>query len=55
MDFCVWKYDWNQDTWECLGCGGEWQMIEGTPQENNIHYCPFCGAKIQRFTYPAED
>jgi hypothetical protein len=30
------------------GCGDAIVYYEGTPEENNYKYCPFCGKKIQR-------
>ena len=33
-------------TWVCSVCGHEWVLIDGTPQENDMHYCPKCGAKM---------
>ena len=28
----------------CSECGETWTLIDGTPQDNNMHYCPKCGA-----------
>ena len=33
--------------YDCSACGESWVMIDGTPQENGIHYCPHCGAKME--------
>ena len=30
----------------CSVCGETWTLIEGTPLDNNMHYCPNCGAKM---------
>lgn len=30
----------------CSACGETWTLIEGTPLDNNMHYCPNCGAKM---------
>lgn len=44
--------EWNQvdecdDTYySCTACGEEWITIDGTPAENNMNYCPHCGAKM---------
>lgn len=38
------EYDGN--TYECSRCGEPWTLIEGTPKENNMNYCPNCGAKL---------
>ncbi len=37
---------YNDATWVCSACGHEWTLIDGTPQENGMHYCPKCGAKM---------
>jgi len=34
------------DTWECSVWGKPWTLIEGTPQDNLMNYCPQCGAKM---------
>lgn len=33
-------------TYKCSVCGEPWTLIDGTPQDNNMHYCPNCGAKM---------
>lgn len=30
--------------YECSVCGETWDLIEGTPKDNNMNYCPNCGA-----------
>lgn len=30
----------------CSVCNNDLVCIEGTPKENNIYYCPYCGAKM---------
>lgn len=30
----------------CSVCNEPWFIIEGTPQENRMKYCPNCGAKM---------
>lgn len=30
----------------CSACGCDWLCIEGTPEENNMRYCPECGARM---------
>lgn len=44
-----WEYSENiydDSTWVCSICEEPWTMIDGTPQENNMKYCPNCGAKM---------
>lgn len=35
----------------CTACGCDWCTIEGTPVENNMKYCPECGAKMNGMKY----
>ena len=36
---------WDGDTaWVCSSCGEPWVLIDGTPSENNMNFCPNCGA-----------
>ena len=37
---------------ECSNCGVPWTLFAGTPEENNINYCPNCGAKMVGGTKP---
>lgn len=39
-------YGWNM--WECSACGAEFVLTEGTPNMNDYHYCPNCGADMRR-------
>ena len=44
-----WKRDgevYNDATWTCSVCGEPWTLLYGTPEENGMHYCPNCGAKM---------
>lgn len=36
-DFCLYK---------CSNCGEEFQLMDGTPNDNDYDYCPHCGAKM---------
>lgn len=31
---------------ECSRCGLVWWLEEGTAEENEMYYCPKCGAKM---------
>lgn len=33
--------------WKCSNCEEPWVLMEGTPAENKMHYCPNCGAKME--------
>lgn len=37
---------YNDATWVCSVCGEPWRLFYGTPEENGMHYCPNCGAKM---------
>lgn len=37
---------WGDDHYQCSECGEEWTLIDGTPEENGMRYCPNCGAKM---------
>lgn len=43
-----WKLvqDYDDEHWQCSACGCEWYLADGNPEENNMHYCPECGAKM---------
>lgn len=44
-----WEYSENiydESTWACSICKEPWTLIDGTPQENGMKYCPNCGAKM---------
>ena len=30
--------------YECSACGEPWILLDGTPSDNNMNYCPNCGA-----------
>lgn len=40
------KVDWDSCYYECSACGNEWICIEGTPLDNDMNFCPHCGAKM---------
>ena len=47
-----------EGVWECLTCHLEWILSIDGPKENDMHYCPKCGAKItklERTVYDAEN
>jgi DNA-directed RNA polymerase subunit RPC12/RpoP len=37
---------WGDCHYQCAECGEEWNLDAGTPAENNMNYCPNCGAKM---------
>lgn len=44
-DACEWLYDEVHDVWETT-CGESFQFIEGTPTDNLMCYCPYCGCEL---------
>lgn len=42
---CKWVYDEDYDVWE-TECKQLFCLNEGTPQNNIMKYCPFCGKLI---------
>ena len=41
------REDYDGDViYRCSACGEEWTLIAGTPKENNMYYCPNCGARM---------
>ena len=34
------------NTWECSICHEVWQLMDGTPAQNNMKYCHNCGAEM---------
>lgn len=45
-----WLYkpnEYDDDTYECSQCGEPWTLIDGTPEENNMKFCPNCGADMR--------
>ena len=39
--------DWCGFFYTCSSCGCDWTTIDGTPQDNNMRFCPECGAKME--------
>ena len=37
---------WDGVIYTCSACRCDWCTIDGTPLENNMRYCPECGAKM---------
>lgn len=38
--------DEEYNAYECSICHDAWAVEEGSPSENNMHYCQNCGAKM---------
>lgn len=37
---------WDGVYYECSECGLSWALNDGTPEENEMCYCPKCGARM---------
>jgi hypothetical protein len=44
---CEWKQEEYEDCWES-SCGETWIIDEGTPVENGMNYCAFCGHPLKQ-------
>jgi hypothetical protein len=42
---CKWTYDNDYDQW-ITSCDNAFVLMEGTPAENRMLYCPYCGKNI---------
>jgi len=42
----MWEDYYGSNVYKCSVCGSDWDMIEGTPQDNDFKYCPNCGARM---------
>ena len=46
---CEWKQDengvWNTE------CGNMFEVTEGTPHDNQMNYCPYCGKHLDQVEY----
>lgn len=34
--------------YECSNCGEPWVLMAGTPKDNNMNFCPNCGAEMRK-------
>jgi hypothetical protein len=54
-DICVWSQDSDDgDTWD-TGCGEHYIINDGTPEENNMKFCTFCGLKVEQSLCKSEN
>lgn len=45
--------EWLQDEWDNsydTSCGNKYEIIEGTPEDNGMNYCTYCGGKLEAIT-----
>ena len=38
---------WDGEYFVCSVCGCPWTLIEGTPEDNGMNFCPNCGADMR--------
>ena len=43
---CTWTYDEDLDTWD-TECGESFVVTNGTPAENSMRFCCYCGKPIK--------
>ena len=60
VDSIIGKYDKAKGEWktvkgidgdeyyECPNCGEPWVLVAGTPKDNNMNFCPNCGADMRK-------
>lgn len=45
--------EWIQDEWDNsygTSCGNKYQIIDGTPEDNGMNFCTYCGGKLETIT-----
>jgi hypothetical protein len=42
---CQWSEDFEQGKWD-TACGESFVVIDGTPADNKMKYCCYCGKKL---------
>lgn len=48
MDKCKWVFEGEYDGHWSTSCAHKYIIMEGTPEENNMKYCTFCGNEIEQ-------
>ena len=38
---------WDSEYFVCSVCGCPWTLIEGSPEDNGMNFCPNCGAYMR--------
>lgn len=39
---------WGDTHYRCSVCGEEWYLEDGNPKDNNMNFCPRCGARMMK-------
>jgi hypothetical protein len=52
-DYCLWTQedDWSDLSMWNTSCGEGYMINDGTPRENKMNYCCFCGKKLHYRSY----
>jgi len=51
---CVWTQDSDGSAW-ATGCGNLFEITIGTPKENGMCWCCFCGRKLNESPYTDDE
>jgi hypothetical protein len=46
---CTWTEN-SDGTWETT-CGNAWIFLAGTPSDNQVRWCPYCGRVLHEVRY----
>ncbi len=47
MNTCIYiLVDEDSNSWECSQCREWWMLTSGSPEDNEMKFCPKCGTKI---------
>lgn len=46
LSACLWVEDAHKDCWD-TNCGEKYVIMAGSPKENNMRFCPFCGRTLE--------
>ncbi len=50
---CSWQRD--EDGNDNTACGGTWCLNDGTPAENGMKFCPYCGKSIEWYDFCGDE
>ena len=52
-DVCTWTQDDDSHLW-MTACQGDFSLEEGTPSENQMRFCCYCGKPLEEHPYEDE-
>lgn len=53
MKACAWAQEPDGGPWQ-TSCGNEFELIDGTPRDNGMAYCCYCGGSLEQIEYTDE-